>query len=69
MCEREIESMQETVLERQARMRERARQLKEKKEDSRMEYVMQKYEQQWRYYCYYYYCLYYYCFYYYLICR
>jgi len=39
---------QETALERQSRLRERARQLREKREAERIAYVEEKYEQQFR---------------------
>ncbi len=39
---------QETSLERQAKMRERARSLKEKREAERLALVEQKLEQRWR---------------------
>jgi len=39
---------QETALERQSRLRERARQLREKREAERLAFVEQKYEQQFR---------------------
>ena len=38
----------ETDLERQSRMRERARQLREKREAERLAFVEEKYEQQFR---------------------
>ena len=44
----EMESMQETTLERQAKMRERAKQLKEKRERERQEFVAEKLDQRWR---------------------
>ena len=40
---------QETTLDRQSRLRERARQLREKREADRMTLVEKKYEQQFRY--------------------
>ena len=40
---------QETTLERQSRLRERARQLREKREAERVAFVEEKYEQQFRY--------------------
>jgi len=40
---------QETTLDRQSRLRERAKQLREKRESDRMAFVEQKYEQQFRY--------------------
>lgn len=45
----EMESKEETTLERQAKMRERARALKEKRERERLEFVQDKYDQQFRY--------------------
>lgn len=39
---------EETVLERQAKMRERAKQLKDKREDERLKFVQDKYDQQFR---------------------
>jgi len=44
----EMADKEETVLERQAKMRERARQLKEKREKERMDLVHEKLEQQFR---------------------
>ena len=44
----EMESRQETVLERQAKMRSRAKSLKEKRESERLMFVQNKLEQQWR---------------------
>ena len=44
----EIASKQETTLERQARMRERAKQLKERRETERQALVEMKLEQRWR---------------------
>ena len=44
----EMSSKQETVLERQAKMRERARMLKEKRETERMALVEKKLDQRWR---------------------
>ena len=44
----EIATTQETTLERQAKMRERAKQLKQKREDERKALVEQKLEQRWR---------------------
>jgi hypothetical protein len=44
----EMESMQETTLERQAKMRERAKYLKEKREHERQEFVAEKLDQRWR---------------------
>ena len=40
---------QETALDRQSRLRERARQLREKREAERVAFVEEKYEQQFRY--------------------
>lgn len=45
----EMENMQETTLERQAKMRERAKLLKDKRERERQEFVDQKLDQRWRY--------------------
>ena len=45
----EISSKQETVLERQAKMRERARILRERRESERMALVEKKLDQRWRY--------------------
>ena len=45
----EISSKQETVLERQAKMRERARMLKERRETERLALVEKKLDQRWRY--------------------
>jgi len=39
---------EETALERQSRLRERARQLRDKREAERLAFVEQKYEQQFR---------------------
>lgn len=44
----EISSKQETVLERQAKMRERARMLRERRESERMALVDKKLDQRWR---------------------
>ena len=44
----EISSKQETVLERQAKMRERARMLRERRESERMALVEKKLDQRWR---------------------
>jgi len=44
-----MEDKQETMLERQAKMRERAKFLKEKREAERLEYVEEKLDQRWRY--------------------
>ena len=45
----ELAGLQETQLERQARMRERARTLKEKREAERLAVVEEKLNQRWRY--------------------
>ncbi|XP_059155375.1 cilia- and flagella-associated protein 53-like [Physella acuta] len=45
---KEIEDKQETVLERQAKMRERAKFLKDKRESERLALVQEKYDQQFR---------------------
>lgn len=45
----ELASKKETVLERQARMRERAKQLRDKREAERVALVENKLEQRWRY--------------------
>ena len=45
----EMEDKQETMLERQAKMRERAKFLKEKREKERLEFVEEKLDQRWRY--------------------
>ena len=44
----EMEDSQETVLERQAKMRERAKFLKDKRESERLLTVQDKYDQQFR---------------------
>lgn len=44
----EMEDKQETMLERQAKMRERAKFLKEKREKERLDYVEEKLDQRWR---------------------
>lgn len=44
----EMASKQETVLERQARMRERAKSLKDKREMERLNLVEKKLDQRWR---------------------
>jgi len=44
----EVEDKQETMLERQAKMRERAKFLKEKREKERLEFVEQKLDERWR---------------------
>lgn len=46
---REMEAGEETVLERQAKMRERAKFLKDKREEERLQFVQEKYDQQFRY--------------------
>ena len=46
MCE--MASKKETVLERQARMRERAKSLKDKREAERLNLVEKKLDQRWR---------------------
>lgn len=43
-----MEAAEETTLERQAKMRERARSLKEKREQERLQFVQDKYDQQFR---------------------
>lgn len=43
-----MEAAEETTLERQARMRERAKSLKEKRESERLQIVQNKYDQQFR---------------------
>lgn len=45
----EMEAKEETTLERQAKMRERAKFLKEKREQERIRLVQEKYDQRWRY--------------------
>ncbi|CAG5131035.1 unnamed protein product [Candidula unifasciata] len=45
---KEIEEQKETVLERQAKMRERAKFLKDKRESERLAFAQQKYDQQFR---------------------
>lgn len=45
----EMEAKEETTLERQAKMRERAKFLKEKREEERLRLVQEKYDQRWRY--------------------
>lgn len=45
----EMEAKEETTLERQAKMRERAKFLKEKREQERLKLVQEKYDQRWRY--------------------
>ena len=44
----EMEEKEETTIERQAKMRERARSLKEKRENERLQFVQEKYDQQFR---------------------
>ncbi len=44
----EMEESQETMLERQAKMRDRARFLKEKRESERLQLVSEKMDQRWR---------------------
>ena len=44
----EMSTKQETVLERQAKMRERARMLREKRETERLALVEKKLDQRWR---------------------
>lgn len=44
----EMEAAEETVIERQARMRERAKQLKERREAERLQVVQEKYDQLFR---------------------
>ena len=44
----EMEDKQETMLERQAKMRTRAKLLKEKREKERLEFVEEKLDQRWR---------------------
>lgn len=44
----EMEASQETLLERQAKMRERAKFLKEKREKERLKIVAEKLDQKWR---------------------
>ena len=43
-----MEAAEETTLERQAKMRERAKSLKEKREQERLQFVQDKYDQQFR---------------------
>ena len=45
----EMEAKEETTLERQAKMRERAKFLKEKREQERLKLVQEKLDQRWRY--------------------
>ena len=44
----EMDQKEETTLERQAKMRERARSLKERREAERLQFVQEKYDQQFR---------------------
>ena len=44
----EMDQKEETTLERQAKMRERARSLKEHRESERLQFVQEKYDQQFR---------------------
>ena len=44
----EMAAKEETTIERQAKMREQAKQLKEKREAERLAYVQEKLDQQWR---------------------
>lgn len=44
----EMDAKEETTIERQARMREQAKALKEKREQERMVVVQEKLERQWR---------------------
>ena len=46
---KDIAAKEETTLERQAKMRERAKVLKEQREAYRQEFVEQKLREQWRY--------------------
>ena len=45
----EMEAKEETTIERQAKMRERAKYLKEKRENERLKLVQEKLDQRWRY--------------------
>ena len=45
----EMSSKQETALERQAKMRERAKMLRDKREAERLTFVEKKLDQRWRY--------------------
>lgn len=45
----EMEAKEETTLERQAKMRERAKFFKGKREEERLRLVQEKYDQRWRY--------------------
>jgi hypothetical protein len=45
----EMEAKEETTLERQAKMRERAKFLKQKHEEERLKIVQEKLDQKWRY--------------------
>ena len=44
----EMASKEETTIERQAKMRARAKELKEKREAERLDFVQEKLDQQWR---------------------
>lgn len=44
----EMEQKEETTIERQAKMRERARALKDRRESERLQFVQEKYDQQFR---------------------
>ena len=44
----EIERRVESPLERQAKMRERAKHLREKRESERLQFVQEKLDQRWR---------------------
>ena len=44
----EMEAKEETTIERQAKMRQRAKDLREKREGERMSFVMEKLDQKWR---------------------
>ena len=44
----EMEQKEETTIERQAKMRERARALKDRREAERLQFVQEKYDQQFR---------------------
>ena len=48
---REMEQKEETTIERQAKMRERARSLKDRRESERLQFVQEKYDQQFRWVC------------------
>ena len=43
-----MKQAEETVLERQAKMRERAKELKDRREEERLKVVQDKYDQQFR---------------------